>query len=99
MINSVISITSVSKRAIYTVAFVLSSTLYPVEAYAYIGPGAGFSAIGSLLALIAAVGVAIVGFLWFPIKRLMKNRKAAASHNISDNQQIKPDGKEQSRAE
>ena len=94
MINFVISITSVSKRTIYGAAFVLSSTLYPVEAEAYIGPGAGLSAIGSLLALFAVVGVTIAGFLWFPIKRLMKNRKAAAGHNVSNNQQIKSDGKE-----
>jgi hypothetical protein len=44
-------------------------------ASAYVGPGIGLSAIGSLLALIAAVVVAIVGFLWFPIKRLLKKRK------------------------
>lgn len=43
----------------------------------YIGPGGALSAIGSLLALVAAVGLALVGFVWYPIKRLMRRRKAA----------------------
>ena len=47
-------------------------------AMAYIGPGAGLSAIGTFLALIFAVLVAIVGFFWYPIKRLIKGRKADA---------------------
>lgn len=48
---------------------------FPVIAQAYIGPGAGISAIGSLLALLAGVGFAIFGFFWYPLKRLMKKRK------------------------
>ena len=57
--------------------------LAPVTAHAYIGPGAGISAIGSLLALIAAVLLAIVGFVWFPMKRLMKNRRKVASEALN----------------
>jgi hypothetical protein len=48
-------------------------------ANAYIGPGAGLTAIGSFLALLAALVVGAVGFLWYPIKRLRnrwKRRKA-----------------------
>jgi CDP-diglyceride synthetase len=44
-------------------------------AHAYIGPGAGLSAIGSFLALCAAVVIGVFGFLWFPIKRLLKKKK------------------------
>jgi len=58
------------------VIVVLAIGLYPVQALAYIGPGAGLSAIGSLLALIAAVALAVVGFVWYPVKRLMRRRKA-----------------------
>lgn len=39
---------------------------------AYIGPGAGLSAIGAFLALVAAVVVAIFGFVWYPVKRLFR---------------------------
>jgi len=49
--------------------------LAPCIAHAYVGPGAGLSAIGSALALIGAVLLLIVGFVWYPIKRLLKQRK------------------------
>ena len=48
----------------------------PQAAQAYIGPGAGLSAIGTVLALLGAVLVAIVGFVWYPLKRLLGRRKA-----------------------
>jgi hypothetical protein len=51
--------------------------LSPGVGHAYIGPGAGLSAIGTLLALIAAVVVAIFGFVWFPIKRMLRNLRKA----------------------
>ena len=50
-------------------------SLVPDIAYAYIGPGAGISAIGSLLALFAAILLAIVGFVWYPLKSFMKKRR------------------------
>jgi O-antigen ligase len=46
-------------------------------AQAYIGPGGAVSALGALLALIAAIVIALFGFLWFPIKRLLRRRRAA----------------------
>lgn len=55
------------------IAFISPATV------AYIGPGAGLSAIGSLLALVVALIVAIFGFLWYPIKRLMKKNKTDES--------------------
>jgi len=65
------------------IAFCLA-WLAPATAHAYIGPGAGISAIGSLLALIAAVLLAIVGFVWFPMKRLMKGRRKAQSEAMNE---------------
>jgi len=41
-------------------------------AHAYVGPGAGLSAIGVLVALIGAIALAIVGFVWYPLKRLFR---------------------------
>lgn len=49
-----------------------------VPAYAYVGPGAGLTAIGAVLALFGAVLLAIVGFLWYPIKRLRARRRERA---------------------
>ena len=42
---------------------------------AYIGPGAGLSAIGAFIALVAGSILAIFGFLWYPIKRLLRKKK------------------------
>lgn len=49
--------------------------LLPATAFAYIGPGAGLSAIGTLLAVIGAFVLLIVGFVWYPVKRLLRGRK------------------------
>ena len=49
----------------------------PATAQAYIGPGAGIGAIGTVLAVIGAVLMMIVGFLWYPIKRLINRNKRA----------------------
>lgn len=52
---------------------IISSIALP--AVAYVGPGAGLSAIGSLIALVGAIVVAIFGFLWYPLKRLMRKKQ------------------------
>ena len=44
---------------------------------AYIGPGAGLSAIGTVLAFLAAVALAIVGFVWYPMKRMRRKLATA----------------------
>lgn len=41
-----------------------------VEAYA--GPGGVVTAIGAFVALVGAVFAAILGFFWYPVKRLAK---------------------------
>jgi hypothetical protein len=46
-------------------------------AAAYIGPGAGLSAIGVVLAMVAALCLAVVGFVWYPVKRLLRKRGSA----------------------
>lgn len=41
-------------------------------AAAYVGPGAPLSAIGVFLALVAGIIVALFGFVWYPVKRLIR---------------------------
>lgn len=50
--------------------------LLPQPVLAYIGPGTGLSAIGVFLAVVAGIIVALFGFVWFPIKRLLRKKKA-----------------------
>ena len=42
----------------------------PATAHAYIGPGAGITVIGTVLAFLAAIVFGIIGFIWYPVKRL-----------------------------
>ena len=64
-------------RFAFVFATLLAGLFAAVPAYAYVGPGAGLTAIGSLVALFAAVGLAIVGFVWYPVKRLRRRRQGA----------------------
>lgn len=66
----------------YKLAAGLVAMIAPSMASAYVGPGAGITAIGSVLALLVGVVLAIVGFLWYPIKRFIRSRSGKAS---SDN--------------
>ena len=50
-------------------------------AAAYIGPGAGLSAIGLVLAMVAALGLAVVGFVWYPVKRLLRRRASGGAQD------------------
>lgn len=47
----------------------------PLTVHAYVGPGAGLGAIGTVLALLGAVLLGIAGFIWYPIKRLLGLKK------------------------
>jgi hypothetical protein len=64
-------------KSLFTTAASLATLLavLPQSALAYIGPGAGVSAIGTVIALVGAVLLAILGFVWYPIKRLRSKPK------------------------
>ena len=53
--------------------------------FAYIGPGSGLSAIGAFLAFVVGIFITILGFLWYPIKRLLgKGKKTQEPDSIID---------------
>ncbi len=64
---------NIQKMAIHALSGFL--LMFAISAEAYIGPGAGLSAIGTVIAFIGAILLAIVGFVWYPIKRLFKKKK------------------------
>ena len=45
---------------------------WPSLAAAYIGPGLGLSAIGSLFAVLGALVMGVLGFIWYPMKKLIR---------------------------
>jgi hypothetical protein len=55
-----------------------AAALVPGTAFAYIGPGAGLGMIGSVIALLGAILVALFGLIMFPITLLRRRRKTQA---------------------
>jgi hypothetical protein len=56
---------------------VLVSLLFSAAAaHAYVGPGLGLGVIGAFLGALLTVILAIVGVVWYPVKRMLKKREA-----------------------
>ncbi len=55
------------------------------NAHAYVGPGPGITLLGSLWAVIAAVLLAVFSILLWPMRALLKKRKAAKLKNKESN--------------
>lgn len=51
---------------------------------AYLGPGGVLSTIGSLLALVGAVVLGIFGFVWYPLKRWLRGRRARRARDAEE---------------
>lgn len=48
-------------------------------AAAYVGPGAGLSVIGSAFAFLGVIFLLVLGFLWYPFKRLLAGVRGGGS--------------------
>jgi hypothetical protein len=48
---------------------------------AYIGPGAGLGAIALTVGLVLGVALLLVGFLWYPLKRILWKNKGGGQGN------------------
>ncbi len=57
--------------------FLLMPLLFTaLPAHAYIGPGAGAGTIAVVLGILASIVMVFFAILWYPLKRLVKKRKA-----------------------
>lgn len=59
--------------------FFLAAAVATAPAYAYMGPGAGLGMLGSMLAVIGAVLIAVFGIILLPARMLLKRRRKAAA--------------------
>ena len=50
----------------------------PTLAHAYIGPGLGAGALAAVLGVIGSIFVGLFAVIYYPIKRVLKKRRAAA---------------------
>ena len=48
------------------------------SAEAYVGPGMGLFVIGAILGFLAAFFLALVGLVWYPVKRMIRARRGGA---------------------
>jgi len=58
-----------------TLLITVMLVLVPTTVLAYIGPGAGLGAVATLVAVILGLILLAIGFIWYPLKRLLKKRK------------------------
>ncbi len=54
---------------------------FPSFAHAYIGPGLALSTVGTVAALLGVILLLVIGFLWYPLKRLMRSMKSRTNSN------------------
>jgi hypothetical protein len=73
-------------RSVQYVLLALGILALPEIAFGYVGPGAGLSFIGTLFAAIGALLLAVVGFIWYPVKRLLRGRRTASADTADPTQ-------------
>lgn len=70
-------------------AATLSLALIASPAHAYMGAGAGLSALGSMLSFVGVFLLMVLGFVWFPLKRAIK-KMTGKSEQAQDAASEKP---------
>lgn len=78
-----------TRRGMTFLTFVLALALFclPQAAVAYGGPGSVITGIGAFLAAVVAVAAAVVGFFWFPLKRLyrkLRGKEAPEDEEVAE---------------
>ncbi len=63
----------------------------PDPALAYLGPGAGLTAIGSVLAFFGVIILLIAGFVWYPVKRFFRGRRSRGAPSEMEKAPDSPD--------
>ena len=58
----------------YIILVLIFNILQPL--FAYIGPGMTGGFIAAILGIVGSIILGIIGILYYPIKRFMKNRKS-----------------------
>ena len=78
-----------------TSLFLCSSLLLLItaeQALAYVGPAPSLTVIGTILGFLGLIVLAIFGFLWYPIKRLIAKRKQSVPVGTAPREQRAEEG-------
>jgi hypothetical protein len=57
--------------------------LIPIQTQAYIGPGMGLGAAATVLGLFVALMLLLVGLIWLPIRRMLRQHKQKKQSQIN----------------
>jgi len=68
---------------------VISFLEFPYTSFAYIGPGMGTGAIVAIFGFFAACFLGLWGILYYPIKRLIKNKKITKKKQLESKNNLK----------
>lgn len=75
---------SLTRGSARLAAVALALAVVAVPAQAYVGPGAGLSLLSALWALVAAILAAVAFIVMWPVRKMLKQRKAAANSGNDD---------------
>lgn len=73
-----------SRFILTLLAAVVLLGLHPGSAQAYIGPGVASGALAAVVGVIGSIFLALFAVIYYPIKRMMKRRKASAADAGAD---------------
>ena len=68
-----------SRYILTLLAAVVLLGLHPGMALAYIGPGVASGALAAVIGVIGSIFLALFAVIYYPVKRMLKRRKAAAA--------------------
>lgn len=66
-------------------AISLATAVPTVPAAAYMGAGAGLSAIGSIISFLGVILLMLFGFVWYPVKRMLKRNRGGNEQVAGEN--------------
>lgn len=84
--------TSLSRTLLALLIMGLAAVGAPEPTFAYGGPGSVISGIGALLAAVVALLASLLGFIWFPLKRLYKSMTNDEAEAIPTSEDVSSDG-------
>lgn len=66
------------------IPFLVALLCVSAPAQAYIGPGAGAGTIAVVLGILAALAMALISLVYFPVRRMLRKRKAGSRNDAKD---------------
>ena len=69
--------------------YLLVILIMPMNIFAYLGPGMGGGIIAGILGFFAAILLGLWAILYYPIKRVIKNRKKEKNLPLEEQDEVK----------